>query len=59
MSQTVTSTNWGNDPMPRLMSKRPDVLFQWMLEKAAEKGIADAGDLTDMMLLLLLAAIHT
>jgi len=39
--------------------ERPDDLFQWMLEKAADKGITDAGDLTDMTLLLLLAAIHT
>lgn len=39
--------------------ERPDDLFQWMLEKGADKGITDAGDLTDMMLLLLLAAIHT
>lgn len=39
--------------------ERPDDLFQWMLEKAADKGITGAGDLTDMMLLLLLAAIHT
>ncbi|KAK3374752.1 cytochrome P450 [Podospora didyma] len=39
--------------------KRPDDLFQWMMEKAAAAGITDAGDLTDMLLLLLLAAIHT
>jgi len=39
--------------------ERLDDLFQWMLEKAGDKGITDAGDLTDMTLLLLLAAIHT
>lgn len=37
----------------------PDDLLQWMVEKTAEHGITDVGHLTDMQLLLTLAAIHT
>ncbi|KAK3369720.1 ent-kaurene oxidase [Lasiosphaeria ovina] len=36
-----------------------DDLFQWLMEKSAASGVTDAGDLTDMLLLILLAAIHT
>ncbi|KAG8162698.1 hypothetical protein KVR01_007176 [Diaporthe batatas] len=37
----------------------PDDLLQWMVEKTGEHGITDVGHLTDMQLLLTLAAIHT
>lgn len=37
----------------------PDDLLQWMVEKTTEHGITDVGHLTDMQLLLTLAAIHT
>lgn len=37
----------------------PEDLLQWMVEKTAEHGIYDIEHLTDMQLLLTMAAIHT
>jgi choline dehydrogenase len=37
----------------------PDDTFQWMLEKATNHGVTDTGHLSDMILLLIFAAIHT
>lgn len=37
----------------------PDDLLQWMIEKATAHDILDMGHLTDMQLLMTMAAIHT
>lgn len=37
----------------------PDDVFQWMMERAAAKGVTSVKHLADMQLLLTMAAIHT